>query len=209
MHLAGRSFSSHISRNVLWASRIDHQKNPGILLDIARLMPELTFHMYGRRVLNDTEFDLGRLPVNVRFHGEYSSIRQLFSRNYLCFLYTSRFDGMPNVLMEMAAAGLPIVTPPVGGVTDFFGSDWPGFVPEGENVRQYIDVIREAAIEENHRTMILKQNEALKARSFASFQRTLLAGEGGPTKEVSGCGAPWATINSPGQPSADIGVRNE
>ncbi len=172
--VAGHRFGTQSSRNVLWASRIDHQKNPGLLIQIARAMPDLTFHMYGRKVLNDTVFDIGKLPVNVRFHGEYSSLEQLMIRDYLCFVYTSRFDGMPNILMEIAACGVPVVTPNVGGIADFFGDDWMGFVRRGDVVEDYVSVIRMAGNPRKHEAMINLQNDALRARSVQNFQRAAI-----------------------------------
>lgn len=169
----GRRAGSHNSPEVLWASRIDHQKNPGMLISIARAMPDLTFHMYGRRVLNDTDFDIGRLPVNLRFHGEFSSISELMNRKYLCYLYTSRFDGMPNVLMEMAAAGLPVVTPNVGGIADFFGNDWPGFVGDGGDIESYTNVIRKLRDPDLFKSMIERQETALRQRSFENLRASL------------------------------------
>lgn len=175
--LAGRSFGNHKSKDVLWASRIDHQKNPAILLSIAKAMPDVTFHMYGRRVMNDTDFDIGKLPINIRFHGEYASLDQLLVRQYLCFLYTSRFDGMPNVLMEMAAAGLPVVTPNVGGIADFFGVDWPGYVLDGESTESYVAVLRSVSDHECHARMIQRQEQALLARSFENLQRAIFSSQ--------------------------------
>ncbi len=165
--------SDHRSRHVLWASRIDHQKNPEMLANIARAMPDMTFHMYGRRVMLDSEFDIGELPINVRFHGQFSSLAELIVRNYLCFLYTSRFDGMPNMLLEVAAAGLPVVTPNVGGISDFFGADWIGYIPGEGGVEDYVQAIRSVAMEQNHKLMLQKQEAALSSRSLDNLEDCL------------------------------------
>src|SRR5665213_1301300 len=39
--------------NVLWAGRLDDQKRPGLLLDIARLSPRLTYEVWGEPPLSD------------------------------------------------------------------------------------------------------------------------------------------------------------
>ena len=38
---------------MLWASRLDYQKNPAVVFDIARRMPEVQFDVFGRQVLSD------------------------------------------------------------------------------------------------------------------------------------------------------------
>ena len=58
------------------------------------------------------------LEANVRFVGHCSDLTPLYSRSHL-FVQPSRHEGMPNALLEAAAAGLPIVaTPCCQGVTD-------------------------------------------------------------------------------------------
>ena len=36
--------------------------------------------------------------------------------NFDAFIYTSSFDGMPNIILETMACGLPVVAPDVGGI---------------------------------------------------------------------------------------------
>nr|WP_281351622.1 glycosyltransferase family 4 protein [Propylenella binzhouense] len=138
--LGGEHFGDPSSRDVLWASRLDYQKNPAMILAVAAQMPELTFHVYGRRVMKDVEFNENDLPPNVIFHGGFTSQKDLMCRRYLGFLYTPRFDGMPLILLDMGSAGLPIVSPKVGGIPDFLGPDWP-YVEDGEAPEGYVEAL--------------------------------------------------------------------
>lgn len=107
-------------RSILWISRLDPEKRPELLVEIARLLavciPDAIIDVYGRPTLD--EFDVTRLSAltNVRYHGYFQRLEDIFIRDHRCFLYTSRFDGMPTVLLEMIAAGLPVIAPDVGGI---------------------------------------------------------------------------------------------
>ena len=106
---------------VLWASRLDYQKNPGVVFDIAKRMPEVQFDVFGRQVLSDVQVDWEKAPPNVAYRGEFFAFGKLPLKDYKLFLYTSLFDGMPNILLEAASHGMPIVSSPVGGISEFLG----------------------------------------------------------------------------------------
>lgn len=108
---------------ILWASRPDAEKRPELLRPIAealaKVAPALHIDAYGNAVLGG--FDTASLANirNLTFHGPHAGFETLDHRKYDCFLYTSWFDGLPIVLLEAAAHGLPIIAPDVGGVADF------------------------------------------------------------------------------------------
>jgi len=115
---------------VLWASRLDPEKRPDLLPDIARALsaaaPGHRIDAYGMAVLG--AFDLETLQglPNLAYQGPYAGFEQLPYDEYDVFLYTSWFDGLPNVVLEAIAAGLPVIAPDVGGIREIVVDDETG-----------------------------------------------------------------------------------
>jgi len=109
------------ARTLLWAGRLDRQKRPDILLAIAQAMPEWTFDVYGQTVLDDESEAMAglRRAPNVRLRGAFNDFYAIVRPDHLALVYTTQWDGMPNVLLEAARAGLPVVAPAIGGITEF------------------------------------------------------------------------------------------
>jgi len=133
------------ARTLLWAGRLDRQKRPDVLLAIAQAMPEWTFDVYGQTVLDqDSDAMLGlRKAPNVRLRGAFNDFYTIVRPDHLALVYTTQWDGMPNVLLEAARAGLPIVAPAVGGIAEFIPSEW--LVPECTDVDAYVEQIQRLA----------------------------------------------------------------
>ena len=145
---APRDRSSHEPLRVLWAGRFAVQKNVDLLMRIARDAKDMEFHVWGR---GNPEFEdaLQRLSSqpdsNLRFHGPFERFEALPLAEYDAFLYTSRWDGIPNVLLEAGAAGLPIVATCVGGIAELVDerTGWP--FHEQEDPAPYLAALREIA----------------------------------------------------------------
>lgn len=114
-------------RRLLTVSRLDPEKNPFLLLDIIAALHDedprwhLTVAGDGplREAMNERAAELGVTDV-VAFVGEVINgpeLWELYRRSHV-FLHVSLTEGLPQVLCEAQAAGLPVVATAVGGVPD-------------------------------------------------------------------------------------------
>lgn len=131
--------------DVLWAGRMDRQKRPDILERIAAACLDLPvkFHVYGTPLL-DRNVSLRRLKTlkNVAYHGPFDGFPSLQTDRFDLYLYTSQWDGLPNVLLEAIAAGLPIVASHVGGVGELIADGKTGFLIEPyDDVQAYVECL--------------------------------------------------------------------
>lgn len=101
--------------DVLWVGHIRPFKRPDLLLEAARRLPQIRFHMVGGRMPGSEElFDALRLQAqaltNVTFHGAvpYREARALYERARL-FVSTSEIEGFPNTYLQSWSHGTPVV----------------------------------------------------------------------------------------------------
>lgn len=139
------------ARTLLWAGRLDRQKRPDVLLAIAQAMPDWTFDVYGQAVVDQASPAMAglRKAPNVRLRGAFNDFYTIVRPDHLALVYTTQWDGMPNILLEAARAGLPIVAPAVGGIGEFIPGEW--LVPECADVQAYVAQIRRLADDASHR----------------------------------------------------------
>lgn len=134
----------HLSRKVLWASRLDRQKQPEILLAIARRMPQLVFEVYGSAVVGQESQLLQQLQAvpNIVYKGGFSNPSELMREQYRCFLYTSLWDGLPNILLEMLWAGMLVIAPDIGGIRADLGPEHCMIVDDAASVDAYVRALQ-------------------------------------------------------------------
>lgn len=127
---------------ILWASRISPEKLPEVAFAIAEALgDDGRIDMYGTLEGGYTEDAI--TSSGVVYKGAFSDINTLPVDAYDAFLYTSRCDGMPNILLEMAAKGLPIIAPKVGGIGDFIIHNETGIlVDDPYDKEQYVSGLR-------------------------------------------------------------------
>jgi glycosyltransferase involved in cell wall biosynthesis len=125
---------------ILWAGRLDKQKRFDIVIEIAKQMPGIDFKCWGKPVLDEAP-NLNQMPSNVSLHPPFKSIEDLPLINADGWLYTSEWDGLPTILIECAAFGMPIVASAVGGVPELIDEDtgWP--VYEVNNIDKYVEAL--------------------------------------------------------------------
>jgi glycosyltransferase involved in cell wall biosynthesis len=133
--------------DILWAGRLDRQKRPDILIQIAEKSLQLPFkfHVYGSPVMDNDSYTaaFAKLP-NVTYHGPFNGLTSLPTDRYDVFLYTSQWDGMPNVLLEAILSNLPIIASDVGGVGELIINKKTGFlINPYDDADKYVSCLRE------------------------------------------------------------------
>jgi glycosyltransferase involved in cell wall biosynthesis len=168
---------------VFWAGRWDRQKKIDLVFQVARLMPEVEFRMWGESVLQRRTHE--HRPDNVKVEGKYAAFTDLNLGEADVWLYTSAWDGVPTILLEVAMTGVPIVGSLVGGTGEILSEAdaWP--VAEIEDAEQYVNAIREVLADPagaRRRALALRER-MLRERSEAAFAKQvtgllLVEGEG-------------------------------
>lgn len=136
--------NNHMPLKVLWASRVCKQKRPDILKAVSNTLDpsEFQFDAYGQLEEGLTPDYFSDSRVN--YKGPFNGSASLPTDKYDAFLYTSEGDGVPNVLQEMTAAGLPIVASNVGGIREFVMTDKTGLLIEDhEVIKDYTNAIKQ------------------------------------------------------------------
>ena len=109
---------SDIGAHLLAVGRLSHEKGLDLLLhafaEVRRGYPDIDLTLAGegpqREELLRIHHDL-QLEGVVHFAGQIDDLTHLFAGSTL-FVLPSRHEGMPNALLEAAAAGLPLVATP-------------------------------------------------------------------------------------------------
>ena len=118
--------------------RFSEEKRPGLMIETARALltrrPGTKFVFFGQGVLLEDVRrlvaaagleDVIKLPGLTR--DAWGAIAAMDA-----FLLTSRIEGLPNVLVEAGAVGLPIICTGVGGMAETFIEDETGFSVEAD-----------------------------------------------------------------------------
>lgn len=160
---------------LLWASRLTRQKRPDILLEIARRLPEVDIDVHG--VTADVHgFPLMsalRRQPNIHLNGPFQGVGEVAGRQHSAFLYTTEWDGLPNVLLEASALGLPIIAPDVGGISDLLAVE-DLIATEGDMVGAYVRRIQLLLADPGEmRAQVERQATALQRHSWPQFVQAL------------------------------------
>jgi glycosyltransferase involved in cell wall biosynthesis len=133
------------SKRILWASRLDPQKRPDLLVQIAQRLSYLTFDVFGSAVMGGgSEYltERFRLCPNIEYHGAFDKISQVVTGQHRLFLYTSAWDGLPNVVLEALHAGMLVVAAKVGGIGYDLSDSHCFIVNEHHNPDAYVRAIQ-------------------------------------------------------------------
>jgi glycosyltransferase involved in cell wall biosynthesis len=167
-HVEPFELEGHTSR-ILWPGRLVEQKDPMLTLDvIARARGR------GAEFVLDVVGD-GHLEDAVRAHAERLGVAEMIAwhppsqemarwyRSADLVLMTSAYEGVPYVIYESLAMGVPIVGPALPGNLEFMDADSGILVEPRDDVDRYADAI----------VSLLGDDERRRAMGERSRQRML------------------------------------
>jgi glycosyltransferase involved in cell wall biosynthesis/GT2 family glycosyltransferase len=206
---------------ILWPGRLVDQKDPLLTLDVLQRVRE-----HGTDFVLDVVGD-GELAPVVRERAEALGLADTIAwhppsqhmapwyRSADLLLMTSVFEGVPYVMYESLAMGVPVVAPALPGNLEFMDADSGALVEPRDDVEQYADAVvsllgdgdRRRAMGDRSRTRMLQEfslnrmgrdHDALYERLLASRAAELEAlGVAPPTAEG---GTDSAGTNEPPPP---------
>lgn len=168
------------ARRILWAGRLDRQKRPDVLARIAVRMPDVAFDVYGTAVMSshgETAAKVLEDLPNVTLHGEFRRLEDVASGEHFAYLHTTSWEGTPTILFDVAASGLPICAPAVGGIVDFLAD--VDLIQDPEDVDAFVaklESLRESS--QLRDGLVLRQRQALGSqRRWSDFLKRLQAAD--------------------------------
>ncbi len=153
------------SRRLLWASRLDPQKRPDILIKVCKAvavaLPDVHIDIWGFTIREKGQVDLSGLS-NATYKGPYDGFSALPRDQYDGIVYTSAFDGMPNIVLECMADGISVIAPDVGGIAEAIGPltgyPLPNSPDDDELVRSYVSAVE--SLYANHGDAVARRKNA-------------------------------------------------
>lgn len=128
-----RSFSQRRGqRRWVWISRVEAFKGTAVLAEIAKILKDDCFDIYGP--VHGTLLDLGLTSPNIKYCGILPDVLTANFAEYDGFLFTSLFEGLPNIVLEMSQQAIPMILADVGGLRGTFDDTSVKFVKHSESV---------------------------------------------------------------------------
>lgn len=164
---------------ILWAGRLDRQKRPDLLIELARKSVHLPFHfhVYGSPVMDMKKYNYSfSRNRNITYHGHFDGLFSIPARDYDVFLYTSQWDGLPNILLEAISLGYPVIASNVGGVSELIIDGDTGFLVEPyDDTDRFVHCLRRIFDDRSISDTMVKNAQALvsERHSWEAFQESL------------------------------------
>jgi glycosyltransferase involved in cell wall biosynthesis len=161
---------------VLWAGRISREKRPDLLLEIARASLDLVYEVWGVPLPSDDIVMAAILAQpNIVFRGAFDGFAGIDKSDVGCLLYTSAWDGTPNLLLEAMACGLACVSTGVGGVPELLADGRGVLLSPDAPAEAYVEALRRVLGDRPAREAIVERSRAYirEERTQAIFDRTV------------------------------------
>jgi glycosyltransferase involved in cell wall biosynthesis len=167
---------------ILFAARLVDQKDPLLMVEVAAALRDagaaFRINVVGEGDLEDQVRERVaelRLEDEVVLHGPAPGLRGWYPANDVLLL-TSTFEGIPVVLFEAMAMGLPIVTPGLPAIREMLGADEEGVVEPRDSIAGYVEPLARLAGDREH---LAARGAAMRARALEQFSVQQMAADHG------------------------------
>jgi glycosyltransferase involved in cell wall biosynthesis len=164
---------------ILWPGRLVEQKDPLLTLEVARTLRArgvaFELHMVGDGWLRDAvharahELELRDV---VRFHPPTQEIARWLSAVDVT-LMTSAYEGVPYVIYESLAMGVPVVAPALDGNAEVMDADAGALISPRDDAGAYADALERLLADAQARSAMGERSRArmLKSHDVATMCR--------------------------------------
>ena len=123
-------------KNIVSVGRLTEQKDQKLLIkafsEVNKIYPEYTLIIYGegpmREELEKYAKELS-LSSKVKFPGKIKNVHQVIKSAEM-FVLTSKYEGMPNALIEAMCLGMPVISTRVSGASDLIKNEENGLLTD-------------------------------------------------------------------------------
>jgi glycosyltransferase involved in cell wall biosynthesis len=146
------------------------------MLKVARILedqiPNLTWNFIGGKADQFTELidqlDFKRKTINFIDHVTQKELAVYF-KNASLFVLFSNYENLPCVILEAFSSGLPVISTNVGGIEEYFPSNFGCLIEKG-NTKQLAEKIKEAGKQKysNKREMHLYAKKHFSKEAIAT-----------------------------------------
>lgn len=112
-------------KEIAFVGRLSHEKGADRFIDIARLIPDIEFSIYGDGPEKPRLVESA--PTNVIFHGHQSDMDAVW-RDISVLVISSRYEGLPMAALEAMARGIVVISLDVGRLPDLVQDGQNGFL---------------------------------------------------------------------------------
>jgi glycosyltransferase involved in cell wall biosynthesis len=165
---------------ILFPARVVQQKDPLLMVDVARGLRDrgvdFQVHVLGEGDLEDAVREAiakDKLEERVILHPP-TSLPQRWYAAADAVLLTSEFEGVPAVVFEAMAMGVPIVASALPGNVELLGEGYGGLIEPRDVAANYVDALAKLAADSEYRAA---DGRRLRERALAEFTlRQMAAG---------------------------------
>lgn len=165
---------------ILFAARLVDQKDPLLMVEVAAALRDrgaaFQIHVVGEGDLEEqiearvAELDLGE---HVVLHPPTAGLLSWYAATDVLLL-TSTFEGVPVVLFEAMAMGLPIVTPGLPAIRELLDEADEGVVAPRDSVQGYVEPLAHLA---EDRRWLAQRSEEMRTRARELFSVQQMASD--------------------------------